>query len=161
VQPLERVGRAHREQLSRCVERLRAFARDLDGAPSPAQTPELRDAHHELVAVVLAHLDAAEVTIHPLLAQLDADGERVSALTAEHAELRRLVALLGDAAAQPDGWTQRTGPLDLRPSVLRLADLLAAHIVEEDRCLAQLEHRLTPGQAAAVARALDHVVERL
>ena len=161
MQPLERVARAHREQLSHCAERLGALAHDLNGPPLLARVSELRDAHHELDAVVLAHLDAAEVTIPPLLEQLDGDGERASALSAGHAELRRLVALLGDAAGHPEGWTYHTGPLDLQQSMLRLADLLAAHIVEEERCLAQLEERLTPGQAAAVARALDHVIERL
>jgi Hemerythrin HHE cation binding domain len=161
VQPLERVVRAHHEQLSRCAERLHVLASDLDGPPLLARVPELRDAHHELATVLLPHLDAAEVTVHRLLMGLVGDGAPASTLTAEHAELRRLVALLGDATAHPEGWTYHTGPLGLQRSMLCLADLLAAHLVEEERCLAQLEDRLTPGQAAAVARALDHVVERL
>ncbi len=86
MQPLERVARAHREQLSHCAERLGALAHDLNGPPLLARVSELRDAHHELDAVVLAHLDAAEVTIPPLLEQLDGDGERASALSAGHAD---------------------------------------------------------------------------
>ena len=50
---------------------------------------------------------------------------------------------------------------DLRRTLLRLADLLTAHLADEEGCLAVLATRLTPGQSGALARALDHVVERV
>lgn len=161
MRPLERVARAHRERLSRCVERLVALARGLYDLPLAAQVAELRHVHRELVAMLLPHLDAVEVTVHPLVTRLPGEDALAVALTAQHAELRGLVALAGDAAERPGGFGDHAGALDLRRTLLRIADLLTAHLAEEERCLAVLETRLTPGQSSALARALDHVVERV
>jgi iron-sulfur cluster repair protein YtfE (RIC family) len=168
MQPLTRVSHEHHDRLWSYVNQLNDLADCLncdclDSARLVAQLPQLREVHDGLTSTLIPHMEAVEAVIYPTLERLLADHETGVLLAVEHEEIRRLVATLGtfvndDPAAHAD----RTTVLGVRRVLLRLYALLKAHLSEEALYIPILEDRLTPGQEAALARALDHLAaERL
>jgi iron-sulfur cluster repair protein YtfE (RIC family) len=161
METLGRVSRAHRERLRPCIEQVRLLADRLDRSAVAACLPALRDVQHCLSSEVLPHMEAVEAAVHPMLERIRADRRVPDVLAQEHDEIRRLVDLVGEFAAHPEAHADPdTGPVP-GDALRQLCDLLTRHLAEEERRLASLEGRLTPGQEAALARALDHAVERL
>ena len=166
--PLTRVTHEHHDLLWGYVNQLSDLADCLDcdcldSARLVAQLPQLRDVHDGLTSRLIPHMEAVEAAVHPTLERL-LEGRGTSIpMASEHAEIRRLVAALGEFTA--DDQTvhhDRTTVLALRRVLLRLYALLKAHLSEEALYIPILEDRLTPGQEAALARALDHLAaERL
>ncbi len=161
METLGRVSRAHRERLRPCIEQLRVLADRLDRSAVAACLPALRDVHHCLTSDVLPHMEAVEAAVHPVLERIRAERWVPDMLAEEHDEIRRLVDLVGEFAALPEAHAGLDADPALGDALRQLYDLLVRHLAEEARQLASLEGHLTPGQEAALARALDHVIERL
>jgi hypothetical protein len=130
----------------------------LDTAGLIAAMPRLRDAHHALLTQLIPHMETVEVAVHPTLERLLIDRQISAPMSAEHAEIRRLVAALGDLASDSSiAGADRSTVLRLRRVLLRLYILLKTHLAEEELYIPILEDRLTPTHEAALARALDHI----
>jgi len=111
---------------------------------------------------LLPHMEAVETAVYPTLERLMEDHGTTVTMAAEHEQVRRLVGALGAFIDDPGSHTDRSAILVLRRILLRLHALLKVHLAEEELYIPILEDRLTSGQEAALARALDHLAaERL
>ena len=164
MQTLSRVSHEHHDRLWRYVEQLNAFADCLNGdcldtSRLIERLPELRELHHGLMSQLIPHMEAVETVVYPTLERLLADGRTIAPMAHEHDQVRRLVAAIGEFAEHPQAHADRGAVLALRRVLLRLYVLLKAHLSEEELYIPILEDRLTSGQEAALARALDHLAE--
>ena len=98
------------------------------------------------------------MAVHPALDRLPGHPPSTGVLAKEHEEIRRLVVSVGLAGSAQGGLGSG---LEIRRTLQRLDGLLATHLAAEERYLNMLERELPAGQRAVLARALDHVVERL
>ena len=166
MQTLSGISHEHHDLLWRAVDRLSDLAECLDcdcldRAELVARLPQLHEIQADLTAHLIPHMEAVETAVYPTLERLTADHGTTVMMAEEHAHIRRLVGSLGaflDDPAVPD----RSSILLLRRMLLRLHALLTTHLAEEELYIPILQDRLTPGQEAALARALDHLAaERL
>jgi iron-sulfur cluster repair protein YtfE (RIC family) len=167
MQQLTRVTHEHHGRLWQYIDQLDALADCLnpdclDSGRLRDRMPELRELHRNLTEALLPHMEAVEFAVYPTVERLLKGSGRTAPMLEEHSEIRRLVAQIGDFAANPEAHGDRAAVLGLRRVALRLYALLKAHLCEEELYLPILEKTLTPAQEAALARALDHVAaERL
>ncbi|MGC8635092.1 MAG: hemerythrin domain-containing protein [Candidatus Limnocylindrales bacterium] len=162
MQTLSHVSHEHQQRLWSYVEQLNAFADCLDfDCLDPCRLaerlPELRELHDGLTTQLIPHMEAVEAVVYPTLERLLGESGKTAPMAREHDEVRRLVAAIGEFAEHPEEHTDRIAILVLRRRVLRLHALLKTHLAEEELYLPIMEGRLTPGQEAALARALDHL----
>jgi hypothetical protein len=163
VPQLTRVSHEHHDVLWHYVNQLNDLADCLncdclDSARLVAQLPELREVHDGLVNRLIPHMETVEAAVYPTLERLMAGRETGVPLVEEHAEIRRLVAALGEFTTGDPAHADRVAVLALRRVLLRLYALLKTHLSEEELYIPILEDRLTPVEEAALARALDHQV---
>ncbi len=167
MQTLEAVSHEHHDLLWRAVARLSDLAECLDcdcldRAELVARLPQLHDIHDSLTLQLLPHMEAVETAVYPTLERLVANHGTMVTMADEHMQIRRLVTALGSFMDDPGSLADRSSVLVLRRILLRLHALLTTHLAEEELYIPILEDRLTPGQEAALARALDHLAtERL
>jgi len=167
MQTLGGVSHEHHDLMWRDVDSLMDLAACLDcdcldHAELVARLPQLRDILDGLDERLLPHMEAVEAAVYPTLERLVTDRGTTVLMADEHREIRRLVSALHAFADDPSAYADRSGVLALRRIVLRLHALLRTHLAEEQLYIPILEDRLTPGQEAALARALDHLsTERL
>lgn len=167
MKTLTDVSHEHHDLLWKDLEQIREIALCLDSdcldrAELRARMPLLREIHLGLSTRLLPHMEAVEAAVHPTLERLQEDHGATVVMAEEHEEVRRLMRQLGDFLDDPDMPGERASVLVLRRIVLRLYALLSTHLAEESLYLPILEDRLTEGQEAALARALDHLAaERL
>jgi hypothetical protein len=162
MQPLTRISHEHHDRMWRSVNHLHDLAECLscdclDSGRLEAQLPELRETVEGLNTLLVPHMEAVEAAVHPTLERILDDRARVVPMRAEHQEIRRLVATLGEFAANPAGHADRIAVLAMRRVLLRLYALLSTHLAEEELYIPILEDRLSPPEEAALARALDHL----
>jgi hemerythrin superfamily protein len=161
---LAQVSHEHHELLWEDLLRLRELAMCLDSdcldrAELASHLPVLREVQHGLELRLLPHMEAVEAAVYPTLERM-ADEHGTTVLMAdEHQQIRRLMLQLSDFLDDPRGHEQRADVLALRRIILRLYALLTTHLAEEQLYLPILEDRLTAGEEAALARALDHLAE--
>lgn len=164
---LPQVSHEHHDRLWHYVDQLNAMADCLnsdclDTARLIERLPELRELHHGLTSLLIPHMEAVEAAVYPTLERLLADRHTTAPMAREHVEIHRLIAAIGEFAEHPMAHADRGAVLALRRVLLRLYALLKAHLSEEEMYIPILEDKLTPPQAEALARALDHVAaERL
>jgi iron-sulfur cluster repair protein YtfE (RIC family) len=167
MKTLTDVSHEHHDLLWQDMGRMRDIALCLDSdcldrAELRARLPLLREIHEGLSTRLLPHMEAVEAAVYPTLERLVADHGATTVMAEEHEEVRRLMRQLGQYLDDPDAPEDRASVLVLRRIVLRLYALLTTHLAEESLYLPILEDRLTEGQEAALARALDHLAaERL
>jgi hemerythrin-like domain-containing protein len=167
MQALPRVSHEHHDRLWHYVDQLNAMADCmnsdcLDTTRLIERLPELRELHHGLTTLLIPHMEAVEAAVYPTLERLLADRQTTAPMAREHVEIRRLVGAIGEFTEHPHAHADRGAVLALRRVLLRLYALLKAHLSEEEMYIPILEDKLTPPQAEALARALDHVAaERL
>jgi iron-sulfur cluster repair protein YtfE (RIC family) len=159
---LVRISHEHHDLMSRDVDRLMDLAgcldcECLDRGELIARLPQVQEILDGLHVRLLPHMDAVEAAVYPTLDRLVADHGVTVVMATEHDEIRRLVAALQAFVDDPSTHADRSGVLALRRIVLRLHALLTTHLAEEQLYLPILEDRLTEGQEAALARALDHL----
>lgn len=164
--PLTKVSHEHHELLWGYVNQLNDLADCLncdclDTARLIGQLPQLRQVHEGLVNLLIPHMEAVEAAVYPTLERLLAGRGTIVPMAAEHEEIRRLVASLGAFVDDdPAEHVDRATVLALRRVLLRLYGLLKAHLSEEELYLPILEDRLNSAEEAALARALDHLVDQ-
>ncbi len=167
MQTLGGISHEHHDVLWRAVDRLSDLAECLDcdcldRAELIARLPQLLEIHDSLRLQLLPHMEAVETAVYPTLERIVADHGITITMAEEHQQIRRLVAGLGAFIEDPAAHADRSAILVLRRKLLRLHALLKTHLAEEELYIPILEDRLTPGQEAALARALDHLAgERL
>ncbi len=167
MQTLGGVSHEHHDLLWRAVDRLSDLAECLDcdcldRAELLARLPQLQEIHDSLTMQLIPHMEAVETAVYPTLERIVADHGVTVTMADEHEQIRRLVAALGSFIDEPAAHADRSAILVLRRILLRLHALLKTHLAEEELYIPILEDRLTPGQEAALARALDHLAaERL
>lgn len=162
MQTLPTVTHEHHERLWNYVNQLSAMADCLnsdclDTARLAERLPELRELHRGLTGQLIPHMEAVETAVYPTLERLLAGSGTTAPMAREHVEIRRLIGALGAFVEHPEAHADRAAVLALRRAMLRLCALLRTHLSEEELYLPILEDRLTPGQEAALARALDHM----
>jgi len=162
MQTLSGISHEHHHLLWRAVDRLSDLAECLDcdcldRAELLARLPQLHQIHDSLTQQLIPHMEAVETAVYPTLERITADHGTTMAMADEHQAIRRLVAALGAFIDDPSACADRSGILVLRRILLRLHALLKTHLAEEELYSPILEDRLTPGQEAALARALDHL----
>jgi hypothetical protein len=167
MQPLTKVSHEHHDRLWGYVHELDRLADCfdcdcLDIWPLTEQMPRLRALHDGLVTQLIPHMEAVEAAVYPTLDRLLPGRADEAPMIAEHKEIRRLVAVLGeyvDGRSEHADWAT---VIMFRRVALRLHALLKAHLSEEEIYIPILEDQLTPGAQAAIARAIDHLAsERL
>lgn len=167
MQTLSGVSHQHHDVLWRSVDQLMDLAECLDcdcldRAELLARLPQLHEIYDNLTRQLLPHMEAVEMAVYPTLERIVADHGTTVTMADEHEQIRRLVAALGSFINDPEAHADRSAILLLRRILLRLHALLKTHLAEEELYIPILEDRLTPGQEAALARALDHLAaERL
>ena len=167
MQQLTRVTHEHHERLWHYIDQLDELADCLnpdclDSGRLRDRMPQLRELYRNLTDVLVPHMEAVEFAVYPTIERLLAGTGKTAPMVHEHAEIRRMVAQIGEFANDPEAHGDRAAVLGLRRVALRLYALLKAHLSEEELYLPILEDTLTPAQEAALARALDHVAaERL
>ncbi len=159
---LSSVSHEHHARLLDYVEALYALADCLgaDCLDTPgvlAELTELRELQRGLREMLIPHMDAVEAAVYPTLERIMQDRETNSPMRLEHEEIRHLVASIGQIVDEADTRLERGSVLALRRVMLRLHVLLKTHLAEEELYLPILEDTLTPGGAAALGRALDHL----
>ena len=162
MQTLTGISHEHHDLLWRHVDQLIDLADCLDcdcldRGELVARLPQLHDVHDALTQRLIPHMEAVEAAVYPTLERLLADRGTTVPMVVEHQEIRRLVASLGAFIDDPTAHDDRPAVLRLRRILLRLHALLKTHLAEEELYIPILEDRLTPGQEAALARALDHL----
>lgn len=162
MQTLGGISHEHHDVLWRTVDRLADLAECLDcdcldRAGLIARLPQLHEIHESLILQLLPHMEAVETAVYPTLERLVEDHGTTVTMADEHEQIRRLVSALGTFMDDPEAHTDRSAILVLRRILLRLHALLTTHLAEEELYIPILEDRLTPGQEAALARALDHL----
>jgi len=162
MQVLSQVSNEHHARLRAYVERLYSLADCLGGdcldtGEVTAELAELRELEWGLKEQLIPHMDAVEAAVYPTLERIMKDRETSSPMRAEHEEIRRLVASIGEILDAAETKLDRGTVLALRRVMLRLHVLLKTHLDEEDLYLPILEDKLTPSGAAALGRALDHL----
>ena len=167
MQTLAGISHQHHDLLWRAVGRLGDLAECLDcdcldRAELLARLPQLHEVHDSLTVQLIPHMEAVETAVYPTLERIVANHGTTVTMADEHEQIRRLVAALGSFIDDPGAHSDRSAILVLRRILLRLHMLLKTHLAEEELYIPILEDRLTPGQEAALARALDHLAaERL
>jgi hypothetical protein len=167
MQTLPRVSQEHQDRLRHYVDHLNAIADCLDSdcldtAQLIERLPELRELHHRLTSLLIPDMGAIEVAAYPTPGRHLADRHTTAPTAREHSEIRRLIAAIGEFAEHPMAHADRGAVLALRRILFRLDSLLRTNLVEAEMCFPTLEDKLTPPQAEAPARALDHLgAERL
>jgi wyosine [tRNA(Phe)-imidazoG37] synthetase (radical SAM superfamily) len=167
MQPLTKVSHEHHDRLWGYVNQLDEMADCLntdclDAGRMESGLQQLCELHDGLTTQLLPHMEAVEAAVHPTLERILVERGVPAPMPAEHDEIRRLVAALGEFTDNPAAHEDRTAVLSLRRVLLRLYVLLKTHLSEEEMYIPILEDRLTPDKEAAIARALDHVAaERL
>lgn len=159
--PLTRVTNEHHDLLWGYVSQLNDLADCLncdclDTARLLAQLPQLREVHGGLTSHLIPHMETVEAAVFPTLERLAAERDMTVPMAAEHQEVRRLVAALGEFIDNLPAHVDRAEVLALRRMLLRLYALLKTHLSEQELYTPILEDRLTPAEEAALARALDH-----
>ena len=162
MQALTRVSHEHHDRLWSLVNQLNDLADCmncdcLDSGRLAEQLPLLRKVQDGLLRQLIPHMEAVEAAVFPTLERLAADRNTTAPLGAEHQEIRRLVAALGEFADNPEAHADRYAVLALRRVLLQLHGLLKAHLTEEPTYLPILEGRLTLPVEEALSRALDHL----
>ena len=166
MQQLTRVTHEHHDRLWHYIDQLDELADCLnpdclDSGRLRDRMPELRELHRNLTDILIPHMEAVEFAVYPTVERLLKDSGRTAPMAREHAEIRRMVAQIGEFADNPETHGDRAAVLGLRRVALRLYAMLKAHLCEEEIYLPILEDTLTPAQEAALARALDHVAAEL
>jgi iron-sulfur cluster repair protein YtfE (RIC family) len=167
MQQLTRVTHEHHDRLWHYINQLDELADCLnpdclDSGRLRDRMPELRELHRNLRDSLLPHMEAVEFAVYPTIERLLAASGKTTPMIAEHTEIRRMIAQIGEFADNPEAHGDRAAVLGLRRVALRLYALLKAHLSEEELYIPILEDTLTPSQEASLARALDHVAaERL
>lgn len=163
MQSLPEVSHGHHDRLMAIVNQLNAMGDCsngdcLDTSRLMEARPAIEEIHRGLTTLLIPHMEAVEAAVYPTLERLLAGRQELLPMRAEHAEIRRLTGVIGRFVQHPESHIDRGVVLLMRRCLLRLYAILKAHLVEEELYGPILEDRLTPGEAAELAHALDHVV---
>jgi len=157
MQALTTVSHEHDGRLLQYVDRLDVLAGRLDTEPPAAIKDDLADVYRGLTTLLVPHMEAVEAAVHPTLERLLQDTGAMAPMAREHGEIRRLIAVVGEAVDHPARLGSQGEVFALRRALLRLYALLKTHLAEESLYLPILEHNLSPDQELELAKALDHV----
>jgi hypothetical protein len=154
---LTRTGHEHHDRLLPSVDRLPVLA----GMIGCDQYAEFRAGFEEVHAVVvgrlLPHIEAIERTLYGELERLMEGRHSMAPMRAEHAELRRLIATLGDfRPLLAKGCLSPVDGMSLRRVLYRLYTILKVHLAEEELYLGVLEQNLSAEEKDVLARGMDH-----
>jgi hemerythrin-like domain-containing protein len=143
-----------REDHARVLSELSALA---DLAEAPEHTPRAIDELRGLVVLLerecAAHMRTEEEALFPALAGLMTEATKsVAPLTAEHAELRDMLATLAGVLAGPAG---RERDEQIAVQARDLVDLFRIHVRKEESLIFRMAERVLS------AESLQHLAERL
>jgi hypothetical protein len=163
MQTLPAVSHEHHDRLMTIVNELNAMGDCsngdcLDTSRLMEARPAIAEIHHGLATLLIPHMEAVEAAVYPTLERLIP--EAIPPMRHDHAEIRRLSAIIGRFVEHPEGHIDRGVVLLMRRTLLRLYAILKAHLAEEDLYVPILENRLTEEEAADLAHTLDHVVNQ-
>jgi Hemerythrin HHE cation binding domain len=159
TQSLPQMAHEHHGRLLHNVDGMPAMADSLMTATADEARVSLAATRSFLEATLLPHIDAAEHSIYPELERMFQNRHSMAPMRREHAEIRRLVAELADAADK-----QATEPLTLgrtlvvRRTVFQLYALLKIHLAEEEAYLRIVERGIPADMADVLAAAMEHPV---
>ena len=162
MQTLPAVSHEHHDRLMAIVNELNEMADCSDGdcldtSRLMEARPAIEEINHGLTTLLIPHMDAVEAAVYPTLERLLAGRDATLPMRHEHAEIRRLAAIIGRFVEHPEAHVDRGTVLLMRRSLLRLYAILKAHLMEEELYVPILEDRLTEEEAADLAHALDHL----
>ena len=102
-------------------------------------------------------LEVVEATLYPELDRLMQNRHSMAQMRREHDDIRGLIKRLdtfgGAIEAEALG---PAGSMGLRRVLYRLYAMLKVHLAEEEEYLRVLEHSLSEGEQAELARGLEH-----
>jgi hypothetical protein len=154
---LTQVSQEHRERLMAHVDRLPDLADEVGRTAWTDVAGRIADEHDFLVSTLVPHMEAIEAAVHPELDRLMSCRLGMAPMEREHAEIRRLIARLGELAARPATAGPTPGEqVELNRILLKLYSIVKTHLNEESLYVPILEHNLTPEQAEGLAVAMEH-----
>jgi len=161
MQTLPTVSHEHHDRLHAIVDQLNALGDCsngdcLDTSRLIQARPAISEIYHGLQTLLIPHMEAVEAAVYPTLERLLAGRETIVPMRQEHAEIRRLTAVIGRFVDHPEAHINRGTVLLMRRALLRLYAILKAHLIEEELYVPILEDTLTAEQAVELAKALDH-----
>lgn len=122
------------------VEELASLAARLDTLAPAAARDQLEGAQAMLEQELLPHEEEEQRTAYPVLANLLADEDPTGPLIATHAEIHRLVRLLGRLVGQlPSGGPRPEEVRDLRRVLYGLHAILSLHFAQEEELYSLLD----------------------
>jgi hypothetical protein len=158
--PLQDTNREHQERLVAHVERLHGLAEMVDAETAFALRAGLDEEWPFIEGGLLPHIEAVESTLYPRLEALMGPRHSMDPMRDEHAEVRRLVATVGDhRRVLGERPLERDEAMALRRALYRLHALMRVHLAEEAMYLRVLDEHLTDEERAVVARGIDHAAE--
>jgi hypothetical protein len=163
---LPAVSHEHHDRLHAIVDELYALgdcsdSDCMDTTRLNEARPAIERIHAGLVTYLIPHMEAVEAAVHPVLERLLAGTGSIAIMEHDHAEIRRLTAVIGEFVDHPGDDVHRGTVLLMRRALLRLCAVLRTHLAEEALYIPIMEDRLTEAQAGEIAMALDHVAVRL
>ncbi len=162
METLPAVTHEHHDRLMAIVDELHALGDCsngdcLDTSRLRAARPAIEKVHRDLTTLLIPHMEVVEAAVYPTLERLLPDRGETLPMRAEHAEIRRLAAIIAEFADHPEGHVDRGVVVVMRRALLRLYAILKAHLAEEALYEPILEDRLTADEATELAHALDHL----
>ncbi|MGZ3586554.1 MAG: hemerythrin domain-containing protein [Candidatus Limnocylindrales bacterium] len=146
----------HHDVLLPHVDSLVALADAIGHEPVVTLRPELSSAHAFLNGQLIPHMEMAEQRLYPKLQELLEDAEAMAPLQREHAEVRRLIRELGECIGHLHDPLAPGQAIVLRRILYRLFAILKVHLSEEEEYQRILERHISPAEAEAIARSMEH-----
>jgi hypothetical protein len=156
---LSTASHEHHDRLMPHVDRLAELA-DMLGDSVPPGFGEACEAEHRFITgQLLPHIDAIEMTLYGELDRLMQGRHSMAPMRREHAELRRLIASMGQYHELVS--MDQVGPAEvigLRRALYRLHAMLRVHLAEELLYLRVLDRNLSADEIDQLARGIEHAI---
>lgn len=154
---LPQVSHEHHARLMHQVDLMPATGDLVGSAPIAELRPRVDEMSTFLTDLLIPHMDAAERNLYPELERLFENRQSMAPMRREHAEIRQLVADLGQLRERLDQGRLHTGEaVTLRRIIFRLYALLKVHLAEEQLYIGIVEKGISPESAASLAAAMQH-----
>jgi len=155
---IQETAHQHHDVLLPHVDGLVALADRIGRVPVPILRPELTTAHDFLSGQLIPHMAMAEQRLYPRLEELLTDTKAMAPLEREHAEVRRLIRALGENLAHLHDPLAPGQAIVLRRILYRLFAIIKVHLSEEEEYQRVLERHISPDEARAIARSMEHAM---
>ena len=153
---LTQIADQHHQKLAGHVERLSVLADGIGVKPWTEVGPGLSDEVDFLKSTLIPHMEKVEGAVHQELDRLLSCRLGMEPLDREHKEIRSLIDRLGELVGPGSAEPDQGALIELHRVAVKLYSMLRVHLREESMYMPILERNLSPDQADAIAKAMEH-----